>query len=369
MRGGRLIRRVFWALGLFVAFFSGCLFLTPMGRAARASVKAENLYAEHDLDGAEAQSRAALKEDPENSTAHFVLGRVLVDRGRADEAAAEYRLSLGRDAKNAAVHLALARALAVDDRDLDGARAASLRALELEPADGDVKRMVAMIEERRAARKKEADMARAAEIVADADRACGFNAGSVGNVFIAPDFSSCSCDLQKAITNYGQALTLNGSSLVAYRHLGIVLLRAGEFGRAARIYAEAARLQPQEPHHRTNTAEALELSGDVAGAEMVLLVAAGIRQSAEPAVAPGDRLEVFERLGDLALRSGRRQAAREYYAMAAQVDVPSNDASANVRKLKASFDAQMLETSNYQKEPPKLNPGSCYRVFGNTIEY
>jgi tetratricopeptide (TPR) repeat protein len=88
-------------------------------------------------------------------------------------------------------------------------------------------------------------------------------------------------------------------------------LRRGDLGGAERAYARALALDPSQVGARLGLATCRERAGWTGGAEELL------RELAEdPAVVVTTRLGALERLGDLALRSGDVERAREQYARA-----------------------------------------------------
>jgi tetratricopeptide (TPR) repeat protein len=125
--------------------------------------KLESLYAQHpegrifthlaeayrkagELERAAEVLGTGLERHPDYSSAHVVLGRVLVDQGRPREAEAEFRRVLELDPHN----LVALRALG-DLARADGRRDAALehyhRLLEMEPADGHVRAAVDQLSE------------------------------------------------------------------------------------------------------------------------------------------------------------------------------------------------------------------------------
>ena len=94
--------------------------------------RGDALFAKHDLDGAIAEYRQALRLKPRDAKAHYELGLALKAKGDLDGAISEYREAIRLEPTLAEAHVNIGSALQVKG-DLDGAIAEYREAIRLKP--------------------------------------------------------------------------------------------------------------------------------------------------------------------------------------------------------------------------------------------
>ncbi len=106
--------------------------------------RGQRLFDQH-LDGdAEPELRRVLFLAPYHAGAHLLVGRICLRSGRVREATAAFHISLWSE-ESVAAHVALAEAY-LESRDHGAARASVQRALELDPASGEARALLARID-------------------------------------------------------------------------------------------------------------------------------------------------------------------------------------------------------------------------------
>jgi predicted TPR repeat methyltransferase len=194
------------------AAFRACLVLDPDNVSAH-NMLGNILHEQGDATEAERAYRKALTLDPDDPLAHYNLGNVVYAQGDLEEAVRCYERSVEGDARNPAVHYNLGNALYYLGR-LPEALVAYLRSVDLDPDD----------------------------------HAGQFN------------LANTLCDLgcfREAIARYRCAIELSPGLARAHGRLGHALVRTGRWDEGIESYRRAVALDEDATNDRTALAKAL----------------------------------------------------------------------------------------------------------------
>jgi Flp pilus assembly protein TadD len=197
------------------------------------------LKQQDDFEPAEEALRRAAALDAKMADAPFTLGVLLWQTGRSDEAEAAFRESLARNPQSADAHYMLATILRRRER-VDEAVGHLRAAIGLRSDLAEAHQSLAQLLERQG----DHDGARAAQEEADrlnkrtADSQASAFALSVGEQKLKDG------DLEGAIAQFRQAISLLADNAKAHYALALALDRAGDAAAARRHFDEARKLSP-----------------------------------------------------------------------------------------------------------------------------
>ncbi|QDU23616.1 tetratricopeptide repeat protein [Urbifossiella limnaea] len=232
-----------------------------------------------DLDGAAAAYREAIRLDPKYALPHNNLGIVLYERKDLDGAAAAYREAIRLDPKHARPHNNLGIVL-YKRKDLDGAAAAYREAIRLDPKYAlphyglgnvlfDRKDLDGAAAAYREAARLDPNLTPPplglGNVLRDRKDLDGAAAAYREAIRLVPVFAvphkglgiviRDRKDLDGAAAALREAIRLDPKHANWHNHLGMVLRAKGELDGAAAAYREAIRLDPKYalPHHGLGT--------------------------------------------------------------------------------------------------------------------
>ncbi|WP_370153326.1 tetratricopeptide repeat protein [Ferrovibrio sp.] len=200
---------------------------------------------------AEQRYRAVLAHAPETLDAINLLGRLLIQTGRAPEAASQLRRALDLAGRQAALWLSYTEALLAAG-DFVAAREAAETARQITPQEPD-----------------------AIFLWAEAQRAGGAWSAAAGGyrqvLALRPGHAAAALQLATCLQALGETAAAITAAREAVRHapqapechnnLGNLLMAAGDLAAALGCFEQALRLRPQYPSAQINMAAALRDSG------------------------------------------------------------------------------------------------------------
>lgn len=264
--------------------------------------KLEALYAEHpegrvfthlaeacrkagDLDRAREVLTEGIERYPEYSSAHVVLGRVLMDLEQHDEARAEFRRVLELDNHNLVAHRSLGDIARLEGRTEDALEHYH-ELLELEPSDHEVGAIVSEMSEGPAVPASDAG-----EPSEEDEWALTGDLESEGGATEVPDAedrpaeaspadSDAAAEVAAGEVEEPEAEGEEGVDVMT-ETIAQVYARQGLYDRAADVYRELVRGRPDDPELRERLAEMEEKAAAAAEPEAEEI-------AAEPEVEPGE---------------------------------------------------------------------------------
>jgi tetratricopeptide (TPR) repeat protein len=196
----------------------------PLGNSSVATQLdlGDVLLYQEDYDGAAAQYRKVLQQEPDNFRAHYNLGKALYYKQDYDAALKEYRDAVRLRATDAEAHSSMGSALLMKN-DLNGAVSEYRESLRLKPDDASVHSNLA-------------------------------------------DTLSRQRRWDEAIVEYREALRVDPKDASAHRGLGEALAGKGDLNGSLSEYRESVRLDPNSPEAHRQLGYALYGSRDYDGA-------------------------------------------------------------------------------------------------------
>lgn len=217
--------------------------------------RATLLFQQERFNLAESELRQELAAEPNNPTAHALLGLCLAERKRYDEATREVQTAVGLAPDNSFPHYVLARILHQRDRP-DEAATAIAEAIRLYPDDPDFYSRLAAIR---------IDQRRWAEALEAAEQGLRLDPEHVGSVNLrAMALVQLGRRVEANRTIEG-ALARDPNSAVNHTTQGWSLLHGGAVRPALEHFREALRLDPNLDWARTGLVEALKARSPVYG--------------------------------------------------------------------------------------------------------
>lgn len=207
---------------------------------AQHVAKGAELFQQRHYAEAEAEYRAAIKIDPEDSNFHMALSRALNSQKKTDEGMKEARLAIRLDQQSDMAHFSLGNSLRVQ-QDYAGAAAEYRQAIRLNPNYAMTHNNLGV------ALRDQGDLGGA---IAEFRKALEINPHeqlALANLGNALEHQG---DLDGAITQYQELARLRPRMAVAHFRLGQLLEKKGESRRALRQFHDAAELAPDNRQFR-----------------------------------------------------------------------------------------------------------------------
>lgn len=229
-----------------------------------------------DLDRAREVLTEGIQRHPDYSSAHVVLGRVLMDLDQYDEARAEFRRVLELDGHNLVALRSLGDIARIEGRDEDALEHYH-QLLDLEPSDSDVRSVVDEMTDGLVVPAPGDEPDEAPEPEAD-ERADGPETDEWADEVGEPETDAWTGDAEpeavepEAVEPMGMDEESGGEGEgadVMTETIAQVYARQGLYDRAAEVYRELVRTRPDDEGLRERLAEMEEKVAEAAAAEEV----------------------------------------------------------------------------------------------------
>ncbi|GDY14101.1 hypothetical protein LBMAG53_29790 [Planctomycetota bacterium] len=211
-------------------------------------LRAQQLMAQSRWCEAAEQIRSALADDPQDARAHAVLALCLASDNRPHEALAEAEAALACDAGEPLARYARAEALYADQRTAE-AEAAARECLVFTPDDPDCHALIAACRMRQEDRLGALAAVEAGLLINPTHHGCRTLRGQILVLLGRRD---------EAADQHSGDLARDPDDGLAHANAGYARLHASDPGAAARHFAEALRLNPDDDYARAGLVEALK---------------------------------------------------------------------------------------------------------------